>query len=132
MARLLLITSFLAAFLLSPRPLVGASPIVLKTHPNGGYILEGDTLPVTLTIERHKDNRLVIISIDCTKYYAQSEIPLDGEDSPITFNLGGFRGLPEGMCQAVAVLFRKVEGKTSPKTFQVQSPVVYVIGVGPS
>jgi hypothetical protein len=60
------------------------------------------TLKLTARVERHADNRLLRISLDCENFYAATEIELEGDRAPRTHQLPLIEGIPQGACVAVA------------------------------
>jgi hypothetical protein len=60
------------------------------------------TLKLTARVERHPDNRLLRISLDCERFYAASEIELEGDRAPRTHQLPLIEGIPAGPCVVLA------------------------------
>ena len=82
-------------------PLHGSDPLRISVSP--AYSYAPSTLKVRLTVEPSADNRAVEIIADSADFYRSSEINLDGDRAPPTFELN-FRHVPGGDYQVVAVL----------------------------
>jgi hypothetical protein len=128
-----LITSFLlAVFLLSPLPLVGASPLTIKptdpkTHKESYYITDRKVM-LTVTVDRKPEDRLLYIVLDCVGYFSESRIEIIDKD-PKNFRATFVNVLP-GDCQGIAILHREEKGKM--KEYVAVTPVIQFFASGPS
>ena len=53
------------------------------------------TVRIRFNIERHADNRVFNVAMDCGSFYRSSTIPIDGENGPATVTVE-YDNLPQG------------------------------------
>ena len=82
-------------------PLNGREPLTIAVSP--AFAFAPATVRVRARIEPNADNRRLTIVADGVALYRSSEIQIDGEQAPRTFELS-FRDLPGGEYQVSAVL----------------------------
>lgn len=61
-------------------------------------------LKLTARVDPHPDNRMLRIVLDCERFYAASEIQLDGADAARTHQLPIIEGVPAGGCEVTAAV----------------------------
>ena len=129
MKRLALTTLLVAAFLLSPRSGAGASPLSLRTYPDGGVYFTVRTIELQAKVERHSGNRILQVMLECNNGYIAVSTQYITEDSPINFYFKFVR-IPDGECQGHAGILREDRGKM--KEYVAETPILTVTGPGPS
>jgi hypothetical protein len=80
--------------------LTGAPRVSMAVYPR--IAMAPATLKLTATVERHADNRLLRIVLDCAHFYAASEFELEGERAARTYQLPLIEGIPSGQCEVSA------------------------------
>ena len=94
MKRLLLICGLLA---LLTRPAGAGDQLTIAVSP--GRSFAPALLRVRLRVEPNADNRSLEVIADSDGFYRSSEFQLEGDRSPVTFNLE-LRDVPEGEYRA--------------------------------
>ncbi len=82
-------------------PLDGREPLTIAVSPAVAFAPA--TVRVRARIEPNADNRRLTIVADGVAFYRSSEIQIDGEQAPRTFELA-FRDLPGGEYEVSAIL----------------------------
>ena len=82
-------------------PVAGREPLTIAVSP--AFAFAPATVRVRARIEPDADNRRLTIVADGVALYRSSEIQIDGEQAPKTFELS-FRDLPGGEYEVYAIL----------------------------
>jgi hypothetical protein len=82
-------------------PVAGGDRIAIKVSP--AQALAPSMLRVLVRIEPDVENRSLTVSVDSGDFYRSSEIQLDGDRAPKSFELQ-FPSLPEGEYDVVGVV----------------------------
>jgi len=127
MKRLSIISILLAAFLLSPHSLGGASPpLTVTTRPTGFVAGDDVTVTVIAKVTRHSGDRRIVLALDCDHFYGESGMDIH-EDTPSQI-MAIYRDVPAGNCQAVAVLLREEGQKV--KQYAAFSAILRILSAG--
>lgn len=124
MSRGFLASLLLAAFLLSPRPLAGASALDLKVNPH--VCFTPCSISVQVHIERHPPKSYAVVVIDGPEYFALNKVPLPDTDKPILLPAIPYRGLGEGEYSIQASI---VVGETEEEEKYVEGPITEAVRV---
>jgi hypothetical protein len=82
-------------------PVDGLEPLTIAVSP--AFAFAPATVRVRARIEPNADNRRLTIVADGVAFYRSSEIQIDGEQAPRTFELS-FRDMPGGEYEVYAIL----------------------------
>jgi hypothetical protein len=98
MRRMFTICGFIG---LSVLPAGSAQPLTLAVSP--AHSFAPATMRIRARLEPNADNRVLTIVADGPDFYRRSDVPLEGEDSPRTFELW-FKDVPAGNYEVSAIL----------------------------
>ena len=121
MKRLLFVCGLLA---LAAMPVVAGDQLRLAVSP--AHAFAPAVLRVRVSIEPSAANRSLEVIADGDQFYRSSEIQLEGDHSPATFNLE-MRDLPEGDYRVVGIL---KDGAGRERSLVYQDVKIIGLGIG--
>jgi hypothetical protein len=86
---------------LSVLPAGSAQPLTLATAP--AHSFAPATVRIRVRVEPNADNRVLTIVADGPDFYRRSDVPLEGDEAPRTFELW-FKDVPAGNYEVSAIL----------------------------